>query len=92
MKLTLACLVSLLLVSSVSAQLTLRGSVTDENDQGISGATIKVDNSVNSATTDENGAFSIELSDGYETLIISAKGFQVQKIYDLAHSLAVLAF
>ncbi|WP_179213265.1 SusC/RagA family TonB-linked outer membrane protein [Ekhidna lutea] len=81
MKLTLTCLASLLLVFSVSAQTTLRGIVTDGSNNGIAGATIKIDESTNSTVSDANGNFSIELTDGYETLIISAEGFQVRKIY-----------
>lgn len=81
MKLTLTCLAFLLLVFSISAQVTLRGTVTDPNNTGIAGAIIQVEGTNNSTTTDTNGNFSIQLTDGYETLVISGEGLQTQKIY-----------
>lgn len=81
MKPILTCLVSLLMAFTISAQVTLRGSITDANGDGLPGATIKIEGSATSATTDQNGNFTIQLEDGYETLIISAEGFQTQKIY-----------
>ncbi len=81
MKPILTCLVSLLMVFTISAQVTLRGTVTNENGEPVPGATVKIDGSTNSTTTDENGNFTLELSDGYETLIISGEGIQTQKIY-----------
>lgn len=81
MKPILTCLVSLIMTLSVSAQVTLRGIVTNENGEGIPGATVKIDGSETSTVTDQNGNFSIQLSDGYETLIISGEGLRTQKIY-----------
>lgn len=81
MKLTLTCLASLLLVFSLSAQTTLRGTVNDANNKGVAGATVQVEGTSTATTTDENGAFTIQLTDGYETLVISAEGFTTQKIY-----------
>ncbi|WP_421763656.1 SusC/RagA family TonB-linked outer membrane protein [Ekhidna sp.] len=81
MKLTLTCLASLLLVFSLSAQITVRGIVTDQNNQGIAGATIKVDGAVTTVYTNENGEFTIDLDYQFETLIISAEGYQVQSVY-----------
>ena len=81
MKLTLTCLASLLLVISLSAQVTLRGTVTDANNKAVAGANIQVEGTSTATTTEENGVFSIQLTDGYETIIISAEGFTTQKIY-----------
>lgn len=81
MKLLLTCLASLLLVFSVSAQITIRGKVTDANNKGIAGATVKVEGTTNATTTSSDGSFTIQLTDGYETLVITAEGFQSQKIY-----------
>ena len=81
MKLTLTCLAFLLLAFSISAQVTLRGTVTDPNNTGIAGAIVQVEGTNNSTTTDTNGNFSIQLTDGYETLVISGEGLQTQKIY-----------
>lgn len=81
MKPILTCLVSLIITLSVSAQVTLRGIVTNENGEGIPGATVKIEGTETSTVTDQNGNFSIQLSDGYETLIISGEGLRTQKIY-----------
>lgn len=81
MKHILTCLVTLSFLLSASAQTTLKGIVTDGNSNGIPGATIKVDGTVATTLTDANGNFTLELTEGYETLIISAEGFQVQKVY-----------
>ncbi|MEO9483036.1 MAG: SusC/RagA family TonB-linked outer membrane protein [Ekhidna sp.] len=81
MKPILTCLVSMLLAFSISAQVTLRGSITDENGNGLSGAIVQIEGTTTSTTTDQNGNFTIQLTDGYETLVISAEGFRTQKIY-----------
>ncbi|WP_370088165.1 SusC/RagA family TonB-linked outer membrane protein [Ekhidna sp.] len=81
MKLILTCLASLLLVFTISAQVTLRGTVTDQNNAGVAGAIVQVEGTNNSTTTDINGNFSIQLTDGYETLVINGEGLQTQKIY-----------
>ncbi|GAB4248192.1 MAG: TonB-dependent receptor [Ekhidna sp.] len=77
----LTCL-ALLAISAYSfAQTTLRGTIKDANNQGIPGATVKIDGTNTMTLTDANGAFSIQVEDGYETLIISAEGYQVRTIY-----------
>ncbi|MEM7297468.1 MAG: SusC/RagA family TonB-linked outer membrane protein, partial [Bacteroidota bacterium] len=77
----LTCLLILLVAGSSFGQTTLRGVVRDQNNVGVPGATVKVEGTDNSTLTDANGSFSIQLSDGYETLVITAEGFQTQKIY-----------
>ncbi|MEQ9023427.1 MAG: carboxypeptidase-like regulatory domain-containing protein, partial [Pseudomonadales bacterium] len=69
------------MVISLSAQVTLRGTVTDANNKAVAGANIQVEGTSTATTTEENGVFSIQLTDGYETIIISAEGFTTQKIY-----------
>lgn len=81
MKPILTCLVSLLMVFTISAQVTLRGTVTNENGDPVPGATVQIEGSTTSATTDETGNFILQLSDGYETIVISGEGIQTQKIY-----------
>ena len=81
MKQILAGLLVLIFCGATLAQTTLTGTIKDSNGKGIPGATVKVDGSVTSTITDENGKFTIELTDGYETLIVSAEGHQVQTIY-----------
>lgn len=81
MKPILTCLVSLLMTFSISAQVTLRGSVTDANGEGVPGATVKIEGTTTATVTDQNGNFTIQLTDGYETLVITGEGLQTQKIY-----------
>ncbi|MEQ9466772.1 MAG: SusC/RagA family TonB-linked outer membrane protein [Ekhidna sp.] len=86
MKHYLTCLVAMYMAFSLSAQVTLRGTVTDAGNKGIAGATVQIEGTSISALTDATGAFSIQLTDGYETLVISAEGFSPQKIYLTGHT------
>ncbi len=81
MKQLLACLLLFLFSEAVLAQTTLRGTVKDGNGEGIPGATIKVDGSDAATISDANGNFTLQLSDGYETLIITAEGYRTQTVY-----------
>ncbi len=81
MKHYLTCLLVLIITGSSLAQTNLKGTVRDENGVGVPGATVKIDGSDVSTVTDLNGNFTIQLSDGYETLIISAQGFKVNTVY-----------
>ncbi|MEM6642346.1 MAG: SusC/RagA family TonB-linked outer membrane protein [Bacteroidota bacterium] len=73
------------------AQSVLSGTILDQEGQPLAGATIKVDGSDKATLTDDSGYFSIELEDGYETLIISAEGFQRQTIYLTGQSVLKLS-
>lgn len=81
MKPILTCLACLIWVFTVSAQSTLQGTILDANNEAVAGATVKVAGTNNSTITDANGSFSLDLADGYETLVITAEGFATQRIY-----------
>lgn len=81
MKHFLTCLVTLFFVGFSVAQTTLRGTIRDANNQGVAGALVTIEGTSNSTLTAADGSFSIQLTDGYETLVITAEGYQTQKIY-----------
>ena len=63
-----------------SAQETIMGIVTDENNQPLIGANVAWQNSISVTKTDENGNFSIVKSTEVSVLEISYEGFETQKI------------
>ncbi len=63
-----------------SAQETIKGIVTDENNQPLVGANVVWQNSKSGTKTDENGNFSIVKSAEVSILEISFEGFETQKI------------
>lgn len=61
-----------LLVSVLSAQLTINGTVTDKSNLPISGANVYLEGTYDGSSTDENGKFSFETTEtGTQTLVIS---------------------
>ncbi|MFS4467226.1 TonB-dependent receptor [Maribacter sp. 2210JD10-5] len=73
------CLFSFLLVSAgVFAQNTVTGTVSDENNLPILGATVQVQGTNKGVVTDENGAYSIEANQG-DILVFSYIGFKNTK-------------
>lgn len=76
----LVCLFSILLCSAgVFAQGTVTGTVTDDNNLPILGATVQVKGTSTGVVTDDNGAFSIQASDG-DTLVFSYIGFGTKQV------------
>ncbi len=66
--------------SFASAQETIKGIVTNENNQPLVGANVAWQNSKSVTKTDENGNFSIVKSTEVSVLEISYEGFETQKI------------
>ena len=66
-------------------QVSLQGKVTDESNQPISGANIRVSETLAGTTTDAKGNFSLELPNGSYRLRISFLGYE-QGIYQANHS------
>ncbi|QKJ30706.1 TonB-dependent receptor [Mucilaginibacter mali] len=62
------------------APITVTGTVVDEKGATVPGATIKVKSTGKTTITDINGAFSIALASGDETLIVSFVGYKNQEV------------
>ena len=58
----------------------LQGRITDENGQGVPGATIMVKGSSVATTAGENGSFSINVHYGKDVLVISYIGYEQKEI------------
>ena len=69
----------IVLLSAAKAQTTVTGTVTDEENKPVSGATVTVKGTVTSVATDAAGKFSIN-APGTGTLVISFVGFTTQEI------------
>ena len=66
--------------SAVMAQTTVRGTVTDETDAGLPGATIILKGTSQGTTSDVEGNFSIQVPDQNAVLVISFIGYESQEI------------
>jgi TonB-linked SusC/RagA family outer membrane protein len=75
----LYCIILIAVFHVAMAQQTVTGSVTDEDGNLLPGATVVVKGTSSAATTDFNGNFTIEASNG-DTLIISYVGFNSQEL------------
>lgn len=80
-RLVLLMLVAVLSVGQLLAQSkAITGKVTDEKGNGISNASISIKGSEAGATSDVNGIFSVEVPVSLKVLVISAVGYQSEKI------------
>lgn len=64
-----------------SAQVSLKGKVTDENGRPVSGANIRVTNSLNGGTTNPDGSFVLDLPEGKQRVRITHLGYE-QGVYN----------
>src|SRR5689334_11415009 len=72
--------ICLLLTSTFAlAQKSVNGKVTDANNQPIAGASVTVKGSTSGTTTDDQGAFSINVPNENSTLVVSYVGFATQE-------------
>ncbi len=67
-------------IVSVFSAIDVRGKVVDENGVGLPGATVKVKGSPKTATTDQNGYFSLTNVAENATLVISFLGYDVKEL------------
>ncbi|TPE44036.1 SusC/RagA family TonB-linked outer membrane protein [Pontibacter mangrovi] len=58
----------------------VKGKITDENGEGIPGATVVVKGTTLGTTTDLSGNFSLSVPDGNSTLVVSFIGYKTQEI------------
>ena len=91
MKNYLTCLLFLFVLGSAMAQSTVNGTITDQNGNGVAGARIQIEGTGTVTLSDSNGAFSIQVEDGYETLVVSAEGYKGKKVYLTGESLVVIS-
>ncbi len=74
-------LFGLLLTSSVFAQsIPITGKITEQNGEGLLGASVVVENTTNGAITDIDGKFSLNVPDKNSVLVISFVGYETQKV------------
>lgn len=58
----------------------ITGRITDENGQGLPGANVIEKGTNTGTTTDANGSFQLNVSDGATALVISSVGYQRQEV------------
>ena len=73
-------LLVLFLNSSLLAQITVQGKVTDNGGQGLPGVSVNIKQTTTGTTTDINGAFSISVPNSKAVLVFSYVGFATQEI------------
>ena len=78
MKYSIILLIQIFLVSATAfAQVKdVSGTVINEKNEGIPGATVKVKGNTQAAITDDNGMFTLKSISDTATITISAKGYQ----------------
>ncbi len=62
------------------AQRTITGTVTDQNGEGLIGATVLVKGTSAGTITDVDGSYSIRVPEGATTLVFSYTGFEAQDV------------
>jgi TonB-linked SusC/RagA family outer membrane protein len=71
----------LILSAAASAQINhLKGKVTDENGAGLAGVSVLVKGANNGTSTDATGNFSMNITNGNGTLVVSFVGYGTQEI------------
>ncbi len=73
-------LLSICSISAFAQNKTIRGSVTDEKNLALTGATVNVQGTNISATTDSSGNFNIKLPPNKNILVISYIGMQTREV------------
>ena len=70
----------LLSVFTATAQVVVKGNVSDNTKMPLPGVSVKVKNAATGTSTDVNGNYTISVADGQATLVFSFIGFQNQEI------------
>jgi len=80
MKTLTALLLTLIVSTAISAQITISGSVTSSQGEVLTGVNIYIENSIDGAVSDIDGKFSFTTSEtGQQTLIASLIGYETLK-------------
>ena len=77
---TLGILVLLFCFHHVHAQVTITGKITDESQEGVTGASVRVKGTTLGTISDINGNYSIEVPEADMTLIFSFIGYKTQEV------------
>ncbi|RIV23571.1 TonB-dependent receptor [Fibrisoma montanum] len=67
-------------VLSTAADITVRGTVTDEKGEGLPGVNVVVKGSTRGSTTDAQGKFTINVPDQGASLVFSFVGYKTQEV------------
>ncbi len=79
-KTSLVLLLVLFAVGAALAQRTVKGTITDMEGEPLIGASILVKGTSTGTITDFNGAYSLNVPDGSETLVVSYTGFNTKEV------------
>ncbi len=69
-----------ILAVTASAQVTVKGTVVDQDDEPIIGASVLEVGTSNGASTDIDGNFTLTVKSGKATLAVSYIGYEGQKV------------
>ena len=69
-----------ILNAAVQQQITITGTVSDDNGDLLPGVTVMVKGTTQGTATDVNGAYSLQVADGNATLVFSFVGYIMQEI------------
>lgn len=70
---------SIFITAGAIAQSVIKGTVRNANQQLLSGASVQLQGSTKGTTTDNNGNYSLPVSEGKHTVIVSYVGFAPQR-------------
>ena len=77
----ISILCGLLLLPLMSfSQRSISGTILDENNKGIVGASIIMKNSEMGTLSKEDGSFILNLPEQLKSIVVSAKGFETQEL------------
>ncbi len=79
-KRSLILMLALFSMTTLMAQRTVTGVVSDESGEGLIGASILVKGTGTGTVTDIDGSYSLELPAGAETLVFSYTGYRTQEV------------
>lgn len=79
-KFSLAFMMLLLCLSSTIAQRTITGTITDNENEALIGASVLIKGTTIGTVTDFDGAYSLSIPDGEQILVVSYTGFATQEV------------